>query len=212
MRLVVFGATGRIGRLIVKEALARGHAVTAAARDPARLDMAHDRLDRAAADATRAEDVARAAAGHDAVVSAVGPTEGDAVAIVVDAARALVSGARQAGVKRLVVGGGAGSLYVTPGVQLVDTPDFPAAWKPVALAHREALAIYREATDLEWTNVSPAALTEPGERTGRFRVGTDDLLVDKDGKSRISMEDFAIAIVDELERGLHKRLRITAAY
>jgi putative NADH-flavin reductase len=127
-------------------------------------------------------------------------------------AKALIEGLRQSGVRRLVVVGGAGSLEVMPGVQLVDTLDFPAAWKPVALAHRDALAVYRLAEDLDWTYVSPAALIEPGRRTGLYRTGTDQLLVDDKGVSRISVEDFAAAMLDEIKKPRFLRRRFTVAY
>lgn len=113
--------------------------------------------------------------------------------------------------RRLLVVGGGGSLEVSPGLQLVDTPDFPAAWKPVALAAREVLGRYRN-TDLDWTYFSPPAVIEPGTRTGHYRVGTDQLLTDAQGVSRISAEDFAIAMVDALEQATHLKRRITVAY
>ncbi|HLZ57791.1 MAG TPA: NAD(P)H-binding protein, partial [Ktedonosporobacter sp.] len=110
-----------------------------------------------------------------------------------------------------IVVGGAGSLEVAPGLHLVDTPDFPAAWKPTALAHRDALEVYRKA-NLDWTYVSPAALIAPGERTGTYRTGTDKLLTDEKGESRISAEDYAIAILDEVEHPHFIRRRFTVAY
>ncbi len=132
---------------------------------------------------------------------------------MVDAARAQIAGLKAAGVKRLIVVGGAGSLEVAPGVQVVDTPEFPAAWKGIALAHRDALEVYRkEGGELEWTYFSPPALIEPGERTGKFRVGSDQLLVDGTGQSQISAEDYAIALLDEVETPRHVRKRFTAAY
>src|SRR5262249_44561989 len=158
------------------------------------------------------QSVAAAVAGQDTVISAFGP-RGEAPQQVADAARALVAGLKQAGVKRVLVVGGAGSLEVAPGVQLVDTPMFPAAWKDLALAHRDALNVYRtEAGELDWTYLSPPALIEPGERTGRFRLGGDQLLVDAQGQSRVSAEDYAIALLDELGSPRHVRQRFTVAY
>jgi putative NADH-flavin reductase len=211
MKVAVFGGSGSIGRSIVKEALERGHDVTVAARNPSRLDVRHERLALATADVTLSDEVARAVAGHDAVVSAVGSTQKGSETLLIDAARGLIEGARRGGVKRLIVVGGAGSLRVIPGLELVDTPDFPASWRPAALAHREALGIYRQIKDLEWTCVSPPAVIARGARTGRYRVGHDELLTDENGESRISVEDYAVALVDELERGAHKRARITVA-
>src|SRR5207245_11451268 len=122
-------------------------------------------------------------------------------------------GRPQAGVRRLLLVGGAGSLEVRPGLQLVDTLEFPAAWRPVALAHRDALAVYRAAPPgLDWTYFSPAALIEPGKRTGTYRTGNEQLLTDRMGKSRISAEDFAVALLDEVERPAHVPQQITAPY
>ena len=114
--------------------------------------------------------------------------------------------------RRLVILGGAGGLEISPGVRVVDAPDFPAMWKANALAQIKALALYREVEDLDWTVVSPAAIIEPGERTGNFQIGGDQLLVDAEGRSRISIADYAIAFVNELERGEAIRRRITVAY
>ncbi len=211
MKIAVFGATGTIGRRIAQEALARGHDLTAVGRDPTRLDISHERLTAAKGDVLDASSVAAAVKGHDAVISAYGPGGSAAPQTVVDAARSLIEGLGRAGVRRLVVVGGAASLEVAPGVQLLDTPEFPSAWKPVALAHREALAVYRTA-DLDWTYVSPAALIAPGEHTGRYRVGFDQLLVDANGESRISAEDYAVALLDEIEHPRHVRRRMTVAY
>ncbi|MGH2409859.1 MAG: NAD(P)-dependent oxidoreductase, partial [Chloroflexota bacterium] len=160
MKIVLFGASGVLGRRIAREALDRGHDVTAVVRDPSRLTLENPRLTAAAGDVSDPAQVAKLVAGHDAVISAVGPGAGDDPAIVVDAARALIAGLPAGGVKRLIVVNGAGSLEVAPGLQLVDTPDFHDAWKAVALAHRDALALYR-ATDLDWTAISPAAMIQP---------------------------------------------------
>jgi putative NADH-flavin reductase len=115
---------------------------------------------------------------------------------------------------RLIAVSGAGSLEVKPGLQLVDTPDFPAAWKPAALAHREAIEVYRKAgfAEFDWTAVSPSAVIEPGTRTGHYRTATDQLLVDAQGNSRISAEDFAVAIVDEIEKPKFVEQRFTVGY
>jgi hypothetical protein len=131
--------------------------------------------------------------------------------LVLDAARSLIDGLARARVGRLVVVGGAGSLEVAPGVQLVDTPEFPAAWKEGSLAQREALAVYRAAA-LDWTYISPAALISPGKRTGQYRTGTDRLVTDEKGESLISIEDYAVAFVDEIENGRFVRRRMTVAY
>jgi putative NADH-flavin reductase len=213
MKLLVFGASGQLGSRLVTEALDRGHEVTAVARDASRLDDRGGRVSTASADATDADSVAAVAPGHDVVVSAV--TQHHAPEMLVDAARGLLDGVARAGVRRLISVGGAGSLEVAPGMRLVDTPDFHDEWKPEALAGADALEVFRQAdgdTPVEWTFVSPGALLAPGERTGRYRLGENRLLVGEDGRSHISMEDFAIAILDEVENPKHPRRRFTAAY
>jgi putative NADH-flavin reductase len=213
MKLALFGASGTIGQRIVREALRRGHTVTAIVRDPARLTEQHAHLTAVMGNILNPESVAAAVAGHEAVLSAYGPSGGEGAETIAEAAHSLVAGLKQAGVTRLVVVGGAGSLEVAPGLTLADTPQFPAAWKPIAQAHAEALDIYRkEGTDLEWSYLSPAALIQPGERTGTFRLGGDQLLTDAEGQSRISAEDYAIAFLDEVEDPRHIRQRFTMAY
>ncbi len=212
MKIALFGATGTIGQRILREALSRGHAVTAITRDPSRVAERNPNLTVVAGDILDPRSVAEAVAGHDAVVSSYAPPQGSEQTIV-DATRSLVAGLEQAGVKRLVMVGGAGSLEIAPGIQLVDTPHLPDAWKPIALAHRDALdALRAEGGGLEWTSFSPAAFIEPGERTGTFRLGGDELVSDAAGQSRISAEDYAVALVDELEKPQHVGRRFTAAY
>ena len=214
MKVVVFGASGIIGRAIASELLERGHTVTAATRSGAPVEGLVVRV--VTGDAADPRSVARLAQGQDAVASATGPRRDgseDPEESLGRAARGLTEGLRRAGVPRLVVVGGAGSLEVTPGLRLMDTPDYPPAWKPTALAHARVLdEVYRGLDDLDWTYVSPAAAIGPGDRTGEFRVGGDQLLTDEAGVSRISVPDFAIAVVDELEDGEAFRRRITVAY
>jgi uncharacterized protein len=217
MKVLVFGASGVIGRAITSELLERGHTVTAASRSGAPVEGLV--VQTVTGDARDPGAVARLAAGQDAVVSAIGPRHGnaedaeDAENSLLAAARGLADGLRRAGVRRLVVVGGAGSLEVAPGKRLVDSPGFPPAGKPTALAHARTLdEVYRGIDDLDWTYVSPAGVIGPGERTGEFRVGGDQLLVDDSGQSRISIPDYAIAFADELEDGEAFRRRITVAY
>ncbi|GLR46121.1 3-beta hydroxysteroid dehydrogenase [Mesorhizobium amorphae] len=214
MKIILFAAGGSIGRRIAREATDRGHEVTAAVRDPARFEPFQGIARVVQADATDAASVAASAQGADAILSAVGPNaNGQAADVLVEAARSLVAGARKAGVKRLIALGGAGSLEVAPGLAAVDTPQFPAEWKPNALAQRDALEVYRsEAADLDWTYISPAAIIAPGERTGHYRVGFEQMLFDEKGESRISIEDYAVAMIDELEKAKHIRKRITVTY
>jgi uncharacterized protein len=211
MRLVIFGASGLLGTRLVSEALSRGHQLTAVARDVARIDDRGGQVATAAADVTDPGSVAAVAGGHDAALSAV--TQHDRPEMLVDAARGLLAGLSTAGVRRLVVAGGAGSLLVASGQRLMDTEGFHEEWKPEAIATAAALDVFRQAdTDVEWSYVSPGALLAPGERTGHYRLGGDELLVDEQGKSAISMEDFAIAMLDEAEDAKHPRQRFTAAH
>jgi putative NADH-flavin reductase len=211
LKIALFGATGMIGSRIAAEAARRGHQVTALSRNPERASAAIANLTSAKADVLDAASVADAVRGHDVVASAYAPPQGE-VGVVVTASKALVEGARRAGLKRVVVVGGAGSLEVAPGRQLVDTEGFPDVYKAVALAHRDALTYYRTVTDLDWTFFAPAALIAPGERTGTFRTGAGALIADASGNSRISAEDYAIAFVDELEQGRFVRQIATVAY
>jgi uncharacterized protein len=161
-------------------------------------------------DVLKPESVAAATKGTEVVVSAYGPGAGDADQIAT-AAQSLVEGLAANQPLRLLVVGGAGSLEVSPGLQLLDTPDFPPAYKKSAEAHRKALAIL-QGCRFNWTCVSPSAAIHEGIRTGRYRIGTNQLLVDECGESRISMEDFAVAIIDEVERPRFSRARFTVGY
>ena len=212
MKIAVFGAGGRIGSRIVDEALNRGHDVTAVVRHPENYTKIHTHLKVAKGDLFNSQDVETGAFDQDAVVSAYSPAAGIPPSTITELAVPLINGLKQAHVKRLIIVGGAGSLEVAPGLQLVDTPDFPAIYKPVSLAHREALKIYQKDHDLDWTFVSPSAVIEPGERTGKFRTGTNQLLSDANGKSFITMEDYAVAVIDEIESPLHIREIMTAGY
>ncbi|PPE68495.1 NAD(P)-dependent oxidoreductase [Caldimonas thermodepolymerans] len=213
MKLALIGPTGFVGSAVLDEALQRDHQVTALARTPGKL-AARDGLTVVQADVLDPAQVAAAVAGHDAVISAYNPGWSDPQLYdtFLRGTRAIFEGVKRAGVKRLLVVGGAGSLYVKPGVQLVDTPEFPEAWKQGALAAREALNLIRQETGLDWTFVSPAARLEPGERTGKYRLGADELLMDGDQPARISVADLAVSILDEVERPQHIRKRYTAAY
>ena len=203
-RIALLGITGRAGARIANELLRRGHSVTGIARNVA--DVApRDRLTLKAADATQVGALVPLLRGHDAVVSAM-QFDGGA-----DAAT-MIAAARLAGVPRLLVVGGAGSLEVAPGVALIDTPDFPAPYKAESSAGHAFLKTLREEKELDWTFLSPSALFEPGERTGKFRIGNDALLTDAAGGSRITMEDYAIALVDEIESPKHSRARFTVGY
>lgn len=215
MKIVLFGATGQVGQRIAAEALRRGHQVAGVVRDPSRAQSPDPRVPLAQGDATDAQSVARVVQGADAVVTSVSPrpgTTGQAPSLV-DVARAVIAGVRQAGVKRVIAVGGAGSLEVARGVALLDTPGFPDAYKPEAEEGRDSLAVYRsEAEGLDWTFLSPAVVIQPGERTGRYRTTGDQLLADAQGNSVISYEDYAVALLDELENPRHAGRRFGVAY
>lgn len=209
MKIAVIGAGGRVGQRTVQEALRRGHEVTAVVRDPSSFQQRDDRVTVTAADVTDADQVVRAVRGHDAVISAVGPAyENGDMQLLTRAAQCLLTALPRAGVRRLIVVGGAASLEVAPGVRLLDTPDFPDAFKPIGKAHADALDVFRASdTDVDWAFVSPPAMLEPGERTGRYQVGGDQFLMGANGQPSISMEDYAIALLDEAESGTHVRKR-----
>ncbi|MEO6015813.1 MAG: NAD(P)-dependent oxidoreductase [Polaromonas sp.] len=213
MNIALIGATGFIGAPILSELLSRGHQVTVLARNPGKVTPQKG-LTVVAADALNAGQVAKAVAGHDALISAYNPgwSEPKIHDLHLQASKAIVTGVKQAGIKRLLVVGGAGSLYVAPGVQLVDTPEFPAQYKQGALAAREALNQLKLETSLDWSFVSPPIGLAPGERTGKYRLGADELLSGQGDKpAGISASDLAVAIVDEIETPRHVRRRFTVA-
>jgi putative NADH-flavin reductase len=212
-KIMLIGSNGMIGQRILHEALNRGHHVTCLVRDTSGTGEHRAELDYHTGDIFKPESIATAAVDHNVVVSAYGPGKGDA-GLVVKAAHVLIEALTRVEPIRLIAVSGAGSLEVRPGVQLMDTPEIPVEWKPIALAHREALDVYRKAgmAEFDWTAVSPAALIEPGERTGNYRTGTDQLLVDDKGKSYISAEDFAVAVVDEIEKPHFQGQRFTVGY
>jgi putative NADH-flavin reductase len=213
MKIALIGATGFIGSAILKEALDRGHQVTGIVRHPEKLPQ-HPHLTAQKGDITDETQAVALFAGHEAVVSAYSPDRGakDVFQQYTSSYRTIINGVKKAGVKRLLVVGGAGSLETAPGVQLVDTGAIPDDWKPGVLGTREALYMLRAEPELEWTYLSPSAMIAAGERTGHFRAGGDQLLKDVHGQSRISVEDYAVAMVDELETPKHIRQRFTVGY
>ncbi|MFD1140745.1 NAD(P)-dependent oxidoreductase [Larkinella insperata] len=214
MKIALIGASGFVGSSLLNEALNRGHEVTAIVRHPEKITAENERLTVQKGDAQNDDDVASLVAGHDAVVSAYNPGW-DNPNIYDDSLvglQAIQSGTKNSGVKRLLVVGGAGSLEIAPGLQLVDTPQFPEAWKAGALAARDYLTILRKETDLDWTFLSPAIMLEPGERTGKFRLGTEQPVFDANGDSKISVNDLSVALLDELENPQFIRQRFTLGY
>jgi putative NADH-flavin reductase len=212
MNVTLIGASGFIGSALLQEALARGHQVKALVRRPEQI-KSQERLQALKADVFDADALATLVRGSDAVITAFsGHSHGDVRNDYLRGLQAIVKATQSAGVPRLLVVGGAGSLFVAPGLQAVDTPDFPDQWKGSALGARDGLNYLREQENLDWTMLSPAAMIQPGERTGRFRLGKDELLQDAQGNSRISLADYAIAMIDELEKPAHSRQRFTVAY
>jgi hypothetical protein len=217
MKIVLYGATGRAGSRILTELLTRRHEVVAVVRNPDKL-APNDGLTVQRGDLSSAEAIAEAIGGAQAVISAYGPPA-DKTDQLLDVTKREIAAVQRVSQQasspehapRLIVVGGAGSLEVAPDVTLESTKDFPAAWKPIAQAHEKALELLR-ASSIDWTYLSPSAFFEPGQRTGKFRLGQDQLLTAPDGKSSISMEDYAIALVDELEQPQHRRQRFTVGY
>ena len=203
MKIALVGATGNVGTRLISELTGRGHHVTAIARHPEKLQR-QAAVSPVSGDVQNESALAAVLAGHDVVIHSV-KFLGTNVSKIIAATKA-------AKVPRLLVVGGAGSLEVSPGLTLVNTPDFPAEYKPETLAGVEFLNVLRGEKELDWTILSPSYFFAPGERTGKFRLGKDELLVAADGQSRISTEDFAIALVDELEQPKHSRQRFTVGY
>jgi len=212
MNIVLIGASGFIGSALRKEALARGHQLTALVSNPAKLEPASN-LTVLRVDALDPAALTEPFSGCDAVISAFsGHAQQDVRGYYLQGIRAIVAAAKRFPKLRLLVVGGAGSLETASGKQLVDDPEFPAAWKGSAEGARDALSLLRAESELDWTMLSPSALVSPGRRTSKFRLGGDQLLVGASGKSEISVEDYAVAMLDELERPQHRRQRFTVGY
>ena len=213
MKIVLLGATGFVGSALLKEALDRGHIVTAIARHPETLGL-RERLTVKAGDVFDSSALATLLAGHEAVISAFNP--GWRNPNLYDDQRrgtsAIIAAVKQAGIRRVLWVGGAGGLEVKPGVRVVDDPNLPDWIRPGSLATIDALEQLRKEPELEWSFLAPSAEMKPGSRTGKYRLGGDDLLVDANGKSHISLEDFAAAMIDELEHPAHIRHRFTVGY
>jgi putative NADH-flavin reductase len=203
MKIAVIGASGNAGSRVTAELARRGHAVTAIARNPGRIE-AGDNVTPTRGDLMDQAALTGLLAGHDVAISSVHFLASDPLK--------LIGAARDSKVGRYLVVGGAGSLEVAPGVRLVTTPGFPVAYKAEAEKGAAFLDLLRAEKELNWTFLSPSALFSAGERTGRFRLGTDQLLTASDGKSWISFEDFAVALADEIERPAHIRRRFTVGY
>jgi uncharacterized protein len=209
MNIILFGGTGTIGERIYSEAVSRDHQVTLFVRPGREIQLSPPPASVLKGDLAKVDDVVAAVLGQSAVVSALGP-RGE-VSTLVQTYETLVAGLTKAGVRRLLVVGGAGSLEMAPGKPLYDSPQFPKEALPIAKAQGEVLE-FLKTTDLDWTYISPPALIEPGERTGHYRRGENQLLTDANGKSEISAEDYAVGLIDELETAQALRKRITFAW
>jgi uncharacterized protein len=209
MHIALYGATGNSGSRILNELLTRGHQVTAIVRDPAKL-TARSGLTVIRGDVSSVDGIAGKIKGADAVVSAYAPPPDDTDQILPVTAR-LIDAVKQTGVPRLLIVGGAGNLEVAPGVTVLASGHVPAEWVPIATSHARLLEQVKK-SEINWTYFSPAAFFVPGERTGKFRLGTNQLIANEQGDSRISLEDYAIALVDELESPKHERERFTIGY
>jgi putative NADH-flavin reductase len=214
MKVALIGATGYVGSQLLNEALNRGHEVTAIVR---RIERLPERpgLTAKQADVMDVDALAALLAGHEAVIAAFNPDRtvpGDVFERMVDGAKSIIAATKKSGVKRLLAVGGAGSLEVAPGQQMIDQPDFPPEWKGGAGGTKQFLYLLKAEPDLDWTFLSPAKMLEPGERTGKFRLGGDQMLVDEKGECRISTADYAVAMIDELEDPKHTGRRFCVAY
>jgi uncharacterized protein len=203
MKVALIGASGNVGSRLLAELLSRGHTVTAIARHPEKISARPGVMPKVG-DVHDQAGLALLLAGHDAVISAVRFSASDP--------KLLIAAVKEARVPRYLVVGGAGSLEVAPGKKLIDSPSFPEAYKPEAGAGGGFLELLRGEKNLDWTFLSPSAVIGAGERTGKFRLGGDQLLTAPDGKSSISYEDYAVALVDELEKPAHSRRRFTVGY
>jgi putative NADH-flavin reductase len=210
VKVALYGASGKAGSRILKELVSRGHRVIALVRDPAKLPQPGPGVAVKKDDLSDPTKIAAAIDGAEAVISAYGSPPDDPEAIVRVTQRQVEALSHKPNT-RLIVVGGAGGLDVAPGVTLVDSGYLPEAFHPIAKAHIKALNVLRE-LPIDWTYLAPAAYFIPGERTGKFRLGKDELIANAQQESRISMEDYAVALVDELEKPSHRRQRFSIGY
>jgi putative NADH-flavin reductase len=212
MNIAVIGATGRIGQRIVAEALQRGHHVTAFTSQAAKIPAEKGKAAWKTADVMDPVSVAQAMEGQDVLISSYGPAMGADPKPIATAAEVLLKAAETHPKVRVIMVGGAGSLEVAPGKTVIDAGMIPAEYIAIPIAHKHALETLKKNSTAQWTYFSPAAMIQPGVRTGKFRLGGDQLIVGENGKSEISMEDYAVAMIDEAERPQHLRKRFTIGY
>lgn len=212
MKVALIGASGFIGSAVLNELLSRGHQVEALVSRPEKL-ASRPQLKTSQCNVNDLSTLTQQLSGHDAVITAFsGHAQSNTLDYYVDGIKNIITAAKAAAAPRLLVVGGAGSLEVAPGLALLDTPEFPEMYRASAEGARQALLLLRAEVSLNWTMLSPAAMIAPGQRTGQFRLGKDQLLVDAGGKSHISVEDYAVAMINELEQAQHQQSRFTVAY
>lgn len=213
MKVALLGATGFVGSALLKEALDRGHMVTAIVRHPEKVEKRQG-LTAKAGDVYNSGLLATLIHGNDAIISAFNPgwKDPNLYADQVRGTASIIAAIKNAGMKRVLWAGGAGGLEVKPGVRVIDNPDMPTWVKPGSLATINALEQLQNEPELEWSYLSPSAELKPGQHTGKFRLGSDQLLVDAAGKSQISVQDYAVAMIDELEHPAHVHQRFTVGY
>ena len=213
--VVLIGASGFVGTAILNELLNRGHKVTAIVRDPTKVTASNPNLKFVQADVTDSDVLIEASKGKDAVISAYNPgwKNPNIYEETLKNYPLIVDSVKKAGVERLLIVGGAGTLFYAPGKMVMDADDIPAKLLPGIKSLGEFyLNTLRKENDIDWIFLSPAANMTPGERTGKFRIGKDDLVVGVNGDSNISVEDYAVAMVDELEQKHHHKERFTIGY
>jgi hypothetical protein len=213
MKIALLGATGFVGSALLKEALDRGHTVTAIVRHPEKL-AARERLSAKAGDVYDTNSLTTLIMGNDALISAFNPgwKNPGLYADQVRGTASIITAVKQAGIRRVLWVGGAGGLEVKPGVRVIDSLEMPDWVKPGSLATINALEQLRKEPELDWSFLAPSATLKPGQRTGKFRLGNDQLLVDAAGHSEVTVQDYAVAMIDELENPTHIRKRFTVGY
>ncbi|MGE5429668.1 MAG: NAD(P)-dependent oxidoreductase [Syntrophomonadaceae bacterium] len=214
MNTALIGASGFVGSAILNEALRRGHKITAIERHPSLIKVQDPKLTAKKCDIFNTDELAELLHGHKAVISSYNPgwTNPKIFDDTIHGYQSIIRAVKKAGLKRILVVGGAGSLEPEPGRPLVDREDFPRDWKMGAMALRDVLNMFRRENDLDWTFFSPAINISPGERTGKFTIGGDQPVLDDKGQGKISVQDYAMAMIDELENHKHIKQRFTIGY
>ncbi|AXY77365.1 NAD-dependent epimerase/dehydratase family protein [Paraflavitalea soli] len=214
LKIALVGATGFIGSAILQEALSRGHTVTAMARDPGKIIIQHNKLHILPIDVLDTVALTTVLIDHDVIISAWNPGWGTANLYeqLLEGSISIQRAAKRAAVPRLLVVGHAGSLYIGPSLQWVDAPEYPASWRPASAASRDYLNLLQQESQLDWTYITPPLDLVPGTRTGQYNIGTHSPVYNAHGKSTISVQDLAVAVLDEAESPRHSRRRFTVAY